>query len=509
MVRGLRDGTVTKAVLLDRLQKAVPDAKFAKTASLPALLGHAMYHRLVSKLEVDETTPRVETTMPCYLHTYVTDPYHRSKIDQYVVAASKLYRRGSLIMNAIAQRLCGPRHPGATDCSVPVLRPRWQRATSVMDGMRAMVDLLEPVNGNIESNPRKHAFLPERWPSAGTARCAEVVAAMTDLPLGPLPPVPDDWRGVMSVSGWDNSINRMMSKFCGNVKVHAMANLGAEVKRYLWVVPLAPDAPRALLQDAILRPLRPLIASDDDWDMAMDLRQILMGPSCHKVVLVGERRRRWFVHGYAPDTLAYSTEILLLHLFLVRYGTRDRSYLPVATRGRKYAYIDAKVATQLFRRTKETSKAPRRKRTAAEAELTAAVAAAEDDAQGGDGRDASRTVSCGELLGLTPELFNRQRRRLRASIRRKKRANHRPAGQQATSAERKKRLKERKRWARVGASSMPKDTRIDSIETDAVGLRMVIKTKIAMGGFVVPVPRSADEQSTAAMPLHPRAKRKR
>ena len=149
----------------------------------------------------------------------------------------------------------------------------------------------------------------------------------------------------MPCTGWDNAINRMMSKFCGNVKVHAMANLVRDVKAYLAVVPLSPDAPRWALIDAVTRPLRPLVVSHDDWDMAMDLRRILMGESAGSFV---DERGRWFVFGYAPDTVSFSQDVLLLHLFLARYGVYDRTYFPVASRGRKYCYIDAKVAGGLF-----------------------------------------------------------------------------------------------------------------------------------------------------------------
>ena len=107
----------------------------------------------------------------------------------------------------------------------------------------------------------------------------------------------------MPCTDWDNAINRMMSKFCGNVKVHAMANLVRDVKAYLAVVHLSPDAPRWALIDAVTRPLRPLVVSHDDWDMAMDLRRILMGEAAGSFV---DERGRWFVFGYAPDTVSFS-----------------------------------------------------------------------------------------------------------------------------------------------------------------------------------------------------------
>ena len=95
MTRGQRNGALTKEELLTRLRTAFPDAKFPATVKLSALLGHARYYGLISDHELDETTPRTETVIPCYLFTWVAD------------------------------RLCGPRLSCASDCSVPVWRPGW------------------------------------------------------------------------------------------------------------------------------------------------------------------------------------------------------------------------------------------------------------------------------------------------------------------------------------------------------------------------------------------------
>ncbi len=121
MAPGQRVNQLTRADLTTRLESAQPGAwsTLSKTTqrkkSLPALLGHAIHYGLVNKAEVEETTPKEESTMPCYLYTYVTDAAKRQKIQEYVVAASKLFRRGSLITNIVAQSTCGPRLPGAGD----------------------------------------------------------------------------------------------------------------------------------------------------------------------------------------------------------------------------------------------------------------------------------------------------------------------------------------------------------------------------------------------------------
>ena len=349
MVRGQRVGALTRAELISRLEKALPDmwkalGPSAGKKKLVQLLGHAMYHKLLTDAQVVETTPRAETTLPCYLNTYVTSPFHRQQLERYVIAVSLLYRRGTLIMNKLAQTVCGPRLPGASDASVSVLRPRFSYtdATAALPNMRQMMQMLQPpAGGTIEMNSLKHAFLPERWPSSATPRDPRVVAVLQADVNGVLPAAPPDWRAIMTVTGWDNAINRMMSKFCGNVKVHATAGLIESAKRYLASAPLHEDTSRWLLIDSVARRPRPIIAHNDDWHMAMELRRILAGvpDGCTE-----DWAYRRMVQFHLPERSSYSSDAMLLHLFLTRFGVIERSYLPVASRDRKYSYVDAKVA---------------------------------------------------------------------------------------------------------------------------------------------------------------------
>ena len=227
--------------------------------------------------------------------------------------------------------------------------------------------------------------------------------------------------------------------------------------RYLYHVPLANDAPRALLRDSLARPLRPIIASNDDWWMVMDLRHILHGvqdgDASADEETFAKRRYEWFISGYtsscSPD---FNHDIMLLHLFVTRFGVKDRSYLPVMTRGRKYAYLDAVVAGALFR------------------------------IKGRAEADDPTSLSVGDVMRLTPESFNRRRSELRRHIRKKKRnvvaghyRNHGGGGSRDAARRRRRQKAERDRWAKLGASRMPRDARIQSLETDGVGLRLCLK----------------------------------
>jgi hypothetical protein len=188
-----------------------------------------------------------------------------------------------------------------------------------------------------------------------------------------------------------------------------------------------------------------------------------------------------------PKKVDFSAEVLLLHLFLVRYGVAERTYLPVASRGRKYAYVDSKIAPKLFAM-KEKKGGQNKSSKAGPSTVVA------DEAN----TDPKPSVSVGELLGLTPTAFNRRRQQIRREVRRRYRRNASNAEQDAV---RRKRLKmQAKRWQRIGASAMPKNARIDSIETDGVGLRMVIKTPQDIAHHVRPIETVEETKVRTARP---------
>lgn len=474
--RGHRDGQLTKHALRERLLSSFPDVERTPSLSLKELLGHAIFHGVVNEKEIEETTPRNESVVPCYLHTYVRHAEHRRKLEEYVQVSSRLYRRGTIILNLHAQRRCGQRLPGASDSSVSIRRPQYH-VGKISDEMKTLVEELEPDGVRAESNTMKQAFLPERWPSRDVPRRQEIDELIRNATT---PPCPADWLSVMSghVSGWDNAINRMMTRFLGNVKVHTTANLPREVRKYLWNVPLTTvlwadqeggsHVPRDVLTDAVFSPLRPILVSTDDWEMAMDLRTALMGPGEN----VTENKRQWFIRGYAPSTVTYSKDVLRLHLFLCVNGVSDRSLLPVANRGRHYTYVDSKIAKHLLAITHE------------------------EPTSNGD----STSRSFGELLGISPKEFNATRRSLRKNIRRKK---SRCPGHltRADPKKLKRAMKDRKRWRNIGSSKMNPGARVDSIETDGVGLRIVIKTKESMSDYCKPVgsPRAKAKPKTVKM----------
>jgi hypothetical protein len=301
-------------------------------ASLSELLGHAIFYKLLTQLEISETTPRNETTLPCYLHSIISDAADLSRIDRYVEASSDAERRGSMILNKLAQKMCGPRLPGAgvSGFDVPVFRPRYEDGP-IIQSMKSFVDMWWDFDYSIKDSTLKHAFMPERWGSAAQQSILDIIAE----PESFLPSQPHGWRSIMlgdSISAWDNALNRMMTRYFGNVKVQAMKGVKDAIIKYFKVVPLNDHTMRGLLIDTMISRPRPLIADNDDYEMAMELRTSVVVD----------------MNVFMPKDATWSKGVFLTHLFLTRFGVKERSYLPISSPGRHYTYVDSKIAAGLF-----------------------------------------------------------------------------------------------------------------------------------------------------------------
>ena len=158
MTRGRRQGYVTKEELTQRLLGF--DASFdLQKSSASELLGHAVFYKLVTDHEKDETIARTETTTSCYLRTHAVDERKQQAIESYVIAASELYFRGSTIANLAV----------ITDLD----QVNWvvgQRFDGqVQERLASMANFLDPPD--VRNAEFKQVFLPERWPSGDVPRC--------------------------------------------------------------------------------------------------------------------------------------------------------------------------------------------------------------------------------------------------------------------------------------------------------------------------------------------------
>jgi len=547
-MKGKRAYFLTKSDLCQKLNDSpiVPDVTISEEAGLCTLLGHAMYYNLLSTEEIAETVPRVETTMSCYLWTLIDDPQDRVTCEQFANFSSEAHRRGTIILNLLAMKKCGPRLPGGqvSHFDVPVYRPRFENGPD-LDNMRSFIELFD--KENIKACGLKHAFMPKRF--------EDLDPNIHDIIENYTLPDTTNWnvmKEIMidgNVSGWDNPINNMMSTFYGNVKVQVMKNMKKRIQSYLRVVPLnSPEMRELLIESVIFRP-RPLIIENSDYEMGMSLRVPLMeNPDC-------------LMPKDAPE---FTDDVFLIHLFLTRYGTTEMSYLPVAAQGRSYSYMDGKTASNLFSSAKtkyfeyeaksrlanpewrakelEHLNLMREKENARRAKIDADIqvtveklkkrqeellkkkqsciqAAKTEDklrndrqknndfmAQENERRDLfdlkesekrakltdeqnfikPSTPTLGELIGMTPHEFNARRK---AIVKRIRKANTEKIKSKSFIPEGKRRAfkKAVKHRKKVGYGKMDVNARFDSLRTDAVGLRLTLKTPIPMKKYVVEI----------------------
>ena len=350
-----------------------------------------------------------------------------------MVASSKLFRRGSIILNLIAMHHCGLRHPGASGSgkvTVSVLRPRF-RSDDLTD---PILNASSRLSTRCTRRQRHHVqYAQARFPTRAMDR------PQKERTIGGARFERATHSSVRFIQGYSPSMSRLASgdgRSCIGMgqlhqsyddqilwqhKVHAMSNIVKYVEKYLWAAPT--EAPYTTMMDLVFKPNRLFPApvegvSDSDYAFAMDLRKSLLGSdTCMNPFVANAgpfqgQEITTFTHSYiVKDNIKYSSSLLLLHLFLVRYGVYDRSYLPVATRGRKYAYVDTKIAHFLFPNDASIDK-PKVEETSV---ASSSSPIDQDDEDENDTEDSS--VSVGEVLGITPTQFNSTRRRVSKGLR--------------------------------------------------------------------------------------------
>jgi len=442
MTRGRRAGYLTNEDLRGRLN----DKGIGVSPNVDnhdGLFDLCCVHKLLTDAEIEESRPRKERILPCYLFTHVTDPMWRRKVEDYVVVASKLFERGSTILNLVALHLFGSSIPGAKDLSVPVWRPRFcgQDADLFVDEyQKRFVSLL--VDYESQNTTLKHAFLPEMWDSSVREEMVSHVLEYEEDVLD----VVHGWSDVMRTTGWSNSINRMSSKFIGAIKVHVTKGLQKSAIQFFRTVRHVDSIAWDSIPHAITGPLRPWIALDEDWDMLLEMRQCLGG---------GSLTSRESFSRDLPRDAPWSSDALRLHLFIVKYGGghKSRSYLPVVGRGRKFAYVDSKVAMELFEIPKKSFTRP--------------------------GQSSSSSLPLlSDILRITQSSFNAQRK----SLRRKLQREYAKKAKKARRSKKRRLMKRlQQKWSRRGCGKWPHGARLDSLETDGVGLRLCLKVPIEGG----------------------------
>jgi hypothetical protein len=394
MTRGVSEGVVTVSRLKELL-KLDPKNK----TLLPDLLKQAYEQKLVTDEEFIKSSPKFIDTIKCYLFSFVQKPEHLVKIEKYVEAYSLLYTRGSFVANLIAQEKLGP-----------------IQALEAVDKFRSNFAVTSPFFNFLEetNSSFKQCFLYERWPSKEQVRLPEIDNILANYPIemGRLTP---NWRSIMSVSGWDNSINSMYTKYRANIENHTVVHLSASLKKYFEKVVIMNGTTRSLLSQLFNKQLRPFSECHNaDYMHVVYLRHT-----------VGQHD----AGRYMFKDFNYNVNTFDLAMFLKK-NLGHESYFPISDLARKYAFLDHKIASFLLN------------------------------------DKTSKTLA--DIIGFTKENFKKQRIALRKRLRQRYK--------EMAPSKRSKKLKAK--WFRIGSSYFPENSNFVSIQTDGVGVSVANKKPI-------------------------------
>jgi len=426
MARGRRAGHLTKAEVEKRLRESAPDSMSDDVPSMMELLVCARERGLVTDQEFEMSWPTDVTTLKCYLASLTDDPSLRERLDAYVQAYSLLYRRGTLIANRMADRACAgyPVDDLWTEESVA-------KASSTDAPFAPLTSMLLRSN----SLELKQAFLPERWHVDKLA--LGVAAVMSNEAVYFEHLKPDGWLAMMGgrVTGWDNALNRMCSKFAVNVDVDVRYHI---VQRAIKHARMRHGIHKRTTEAILTKTLRSWRVWSDVSGDAMEelvaMRRVVSGKPAVDLTCVVE----------VPTVI--TPELFALHRHVLHHIEPRHPLLPVANLGRKFAYLDDKIAHHL-----ELEGVHSKKRNRV-------------DQPPRTWRDA---------LAIEPAAFNARRTEARRRIRRCLR--RRAKGRNARARNRRRAAAARRRCSRRGCGRMPTDAKVSSIETDGVSVVIAMK----------------------------------
>lgn len=455
MTRGQRAGFLKNDVLAERIRAHIAaHPKLALPSGLPRdLKGLKRPVLLAAAYQWDlfrSPSERIEnscfnfTTQKCYLRAHVKDDFVAKRLDEYAERCSLLFRRGSILANL---------------CAIRALK----ETPDASEAFRVLEAFL------MNARDLKQCFLPERWDQKELDQGVLMPTLQAHgVRLAHLLP---DWKEFMSPSGWDNCLADMAKRYAVNLVLHVRQHFDVKASKYLGFMferyeaasgRWNPDDKKdiemkrgalAAYRNSFSGGLRPLVIGEEAFDRLIDLRSRFYVTECGEGVPFWDNGCRITEAPAAPEKLDEDTEgedtfepkvrldpqDLALHVHLVREAG-VASLLPVASIGRKAAYLDLKIARFLF---KGGPKA-----------LDAALKAPDT------------TLGCALGLVKNPDdlsqkcPFGARRAQVRRTIRCRKHNMSRRA------------CAPRKEWRRRGHGTVPKDARVHSLLTDGVSLCM-------------------------------------
>jgi hypothetical protein len=497
MTVALPPGALTRDEILALLQLTEKDAK---GISKHELVTRAFGANLISEKTALASCDQRHNTTPMYLRPYVTDPVPRDRLEALVQACSRLYRRGSFLVNNILSKY-NPHpvvnapppphdlppyaryepHPttsrifyfledapnqlevakkalevaergrdkaAATLASKRTAQARERAADTLADAEVKVAQCRMACESatllwqarkddHNEQSHLKQVMLPEYWPTSKESLHPWVQEAVASTAAELLRYVPD-WRQVMQRTGWSQMLNRLGVKYGTNMVLHVTMHLYKRTLKYLQRVELAQPEARPALVNAFRSWGLPVLAVHDDDYATLHYLRAAFGAAPHQ-------RVPW------NGNLDLTQSKLDLHLFFVSQRVANTTLAPIAARRRHFVYVDAKIARNLlpkpyYEQRREALSTERRQ------ELE---------------RSKDNTLSVGEAFGLTADDVRRKRKLLRQRLRRKHAG---PDGNKRFA----------RKWHRLGHSNVPKQSRFASFETDGVALHLCLSTPVEL-----------------------------
>lgn len=457
MVRGCRAGKLARSELVELLKSdGVPVADVP--ASIVGMLDLASGRNLVTEEQVRLTWPTVVRSVKCGIRDVVPLARVRERLDEYVVAWSMLYRRGTLISNLAVDRVLG--------CVDRPFRRSWkceltdESRTAHAEAVAAFV---------AASTASKQAFLPERWAAARTPLDARVASVAAEHAGDLAHLLPRDWLGITNgrVTGWDNALNKMSGTFSTNasvdVRFHAIRRAVAHASRNLGVH-----------LDTARRVVSRTRRSWRVWsNVSADAFEEMVHMRCSIAGLEDVESVSFEECVFEPKVV--TPQLLALHRHLLNALDLPRCTLPVAGLGRKFAYVDDKIAG-FMRLEEEVTPAGERR-------------GAKRKRKAGD-EPPRESSSWRDVVAIDPASFNAARSEAR---RRKRRRIRRRFGSSKKGRRRGERGDRARRRRRAGCGRMPRDAEVRSIQTDGVSVVLAFHVPVKRPEVVDPEARVPEE----------------
>lgn len=301
-------------VKVDDLRKQL---KYGNKVPKEVLLKDALDKKLITEKQYEESLPIRRSVLKCYLYSVIKDEKKREIIEKYVLYYSQLYIRGTYIANLLVNSLIGNINIEKKIDKIEL--------SEINDSSKELFNLIE------NNNVFKQIFLPERWPTKtiDLNNYIEYVMNQYGEILNHL--LLSDYNRLLPNTGWDNAINMMYIKYRANIENHITLHLFNNCCEYLKQITETED--KKLVLKVFSKKQFPCIISNDDYEYIMNLRSYF-----------GDNNR-----GYINKTIEYNIKFLDLHFKIIKTGCVKSIYLPIASFGRKYAYLDTKISQNLFK----------------------------------------------------------------------------------------------------------------------------------------------------------------